>query len=653
MTFASPNWAWLLFILPVIALFKIAADARASKVAAMFASSERIRTALHGKGTLVRSGVRFGLQLLGLAFFILALTRPQVGDEDKKIEQTGRNVFIAVDTSKSMLADDVSPNRLTRAKLAAQDLLEKLSGDRVGLIAFAGRAFLQAPLTTDHEAVIESIQSLDHTTIPRGGSSLGSAIALALQAIEKMPGNQHGMVIFTDGQETDAAMLEAAKRAQEKNLLLLPVGVGTAEGALIPDPDPQNQGGFVQDENGNVVKSRLESAALQELAQASGGEYVELNSQALTQTLVDRLLSKLDKHRAESRQLTRPIDRYQWPLFAGILCIMMSLIIHPSSGRTVRQAPLPVDPQATVHQPPPLPSPAAAALILLGLVFLGSFSPATAASRADLSAARRSYDDSHFDHARDTYQNLARDKESPEYAGEVAYGLGASTLKLKDYDSATRAFSDALQSTDGTMQRMAHRGLGTTLYDQGDSILAKQPDRTVKAWTDSVTHFESAMKTAPEGSEEHTQLQENRDFVKKRLDELKEQQKQQQQQQKNKDKQKGKGKGKGEPEEQDPDQQPEDGEQQEPREEGDEKKADAMQKEQGDLPEGDIKAGEGGKPDEKQQGKETDEKEADRQNDQTGFSPQEARNRLRNYADDQKSVQYLMREERPAGGKDY
>ncbi len=131
------------------------------------------------------------------------MTRPQYGTKQTDLPQSGRNVFIAIDTSKSMLADDMSPNRLTRAKLAAQDLLEKLPGDRVGLVAFAGRAFLQAPLTTDHEAVRESIQALDHTSIPRGGSSLASAINLVLEIIEKTPGQRSGMMMFTDGQETD------------------------------------------------------------------------------------------------------------------------------------------------------------------------------------------------------------------------------------------------------------------------------------------------------------------------------------------------------------------------------------------------------------------------------------------------------------------
>lgn len=645
MTFASPNWAYLLFVLPLIALFKIAADARAHKVTAVFASSERLRPSILGGASLIRSGVRFGLQLLGLGFFIIALTRPQIGEQERHIEQSGRNIFIAVDTSKSMLADDVTPNRLTRAKLAAQDLLEKLPGDRVGLIAFAGRAFLQAPLTTDHEAVTESIQALDHTTIPRGGSSLGSAIALALNAVEKVPGRQHGMIIFSDGQETDDAMLATARDAREKSLLLLPVGVGTAEGALIPDPNPQNQGDFLRDEEGNVIKSRLESAALQELARVSGGEYVELNSQSLTQTLVNRLLSNLDRHRAESRQLTRPIDRYQWPLFLGIVCIVMSLILNPSARRPVRTAPLPVDPQTSVHQPPPLP--AAQVMLTMILLMLGTVPRVTAASRDDLAGAKLAYEEGHFDRARDIYRRLSKDKQPPAPVEELAYGVGASTLQLKDYDSAARAFSDALQSADRDVQRRSQRGIATALYNQGDAIVAKQPERTIKAWTDSRDHFDSALKITPEGTPEYTELKENRDFVQKRLDELK---KEQEQKQQNKDKQgkQGKGKGEGQPQEK------QDGEgQDEPKEPGSEKKTDAIQKEQGALPEGQIRAGEGGKPDEKQQGKDQPGTEEDKRNDQTGFSPGEARSQLRNYADDQKSVQYLMRNESPVGGKDY
>src|SRR5262245_35064159 len=142
MTFAAPSYAYLLFVLPFIALVKIWADGRATRALQAFASSERLRVPLMGGAAPIWSGLHFGLQLLALGFFIIALTRPQVGTQHRDIQQSGRNIFIAIDTSKSMLANDVNPNRLTRAKLAAQDLLAKLPGDRVGLIAFAGRSFL-------------------------------------------------------------------------------------------------------------------------------------------------------------------------------------------------------------------------------------------------------------------------------------------------------------------------------------------------------------------------------------------------------------------------------------------------------------------------------------------------------------------------------
>jgi Ca-activated chloride channel family protein len=670
MTFADPNWAWWLFALPVIALFKIAADARARQVTTIFVTSERLRTALQGGTSMIRSGVRFGLQLLGLGFFILALTRPQVGDQQREIEQTGRNILIAIDCSKSMLANDVKPDRLTRAKLAAQDLLEKLPNDRVGIIAFAGRAFLQAPLTTDHEAVIETIQALNYTTIPRGGSSLGSAIALGLHSVEKMPGRQHGLIIFTDGQETDNAMLETAREAREKNLLILPVGVGTADGELIPDPDPMRAGDFVRDEDGNPVKSQLEAAALEELARVSGSEYVELNSQALTQTLVDRLLSNLDRHQAESRHLSRPIDRYQWPLFAGILCLLMSLVIHPSARRQVRPAPLPVDPQSTVHQPRLQPQAALIALLVLTLPLQG-----TAATTQELKAARNAYDEGQFEQAKKFYQRFSEDlkeqqaKESnkrsrlgrlwhsarqwlnpnDEGRAEIDYGLGASTMRLKDYDTAARAFSDALQSPDPDIKRRAQRGLATSLYEQGESIMVKQPDRTIKNWTDSRDHFDSAMRTAEEGSKEYAELKENRDFVQRRLDELKQEQaRKQQQQQQQKDDQQGKGKGKGK----EKDKKSSGNSDQPPEDSGE--KFDAIQKEQAALPEGQIRAGEAGQqPEDKPQ----DKPSGGERNEKTGFTVQEALDQLRTYADDQKydgrSLQYLMRDERPAGGKDY
>ncbi len=658
MTFAATSYAYFLFLLPVVALLKIWADARGRAAVRAFAESDRLRPSLLGGASSVWSGIHFGMQMLGLFFLIIALTRPQYGIEQQDIEQTGRSIFIAIDTSKSMLADDMSPNRLTRAKLAALDLLEKLPGDRVGLIAFAGRAFLQAPLTTDHDAVRESIQSLDHTTIPRGGSSLGQAIELAVQTIEKNANQQHGMVIFSDGQETDSATLEAAKKAAEKHLLILPVGVGTVDGSLIPDPEPDKKGDYIRDESGTVVRARLEWELLKKVADITGGQYTELATQALTKTLVDNLTAQLDRKKAESRQQTRPIERYQWPLFLAILLLTLSMMIRPSSRKLIRRvAALPVEPQTAVHQPPPLPISA----LIVALLILTSMG-ASAASIDDVKKAQDEYKDGRYETSKNDYSRLLNEKKLPADPGELAYGLGASTHKLKDYQHSIQAFSQALQSHDQNIKRQAFRGLATSLYEQGEVLMAKKPEDTIKSWTESRDDFDAALPYHDPASAEYMEIKENRDFVQKRLDELKKEQEQQKQKgkgkkDKNKDKKKGDEKGDGESNEKDDPS--EDGQGENDKE--NQKEHDAMQKkEQQQQPgEGQIQSDQSaGKPQEpKDQGQQQpgDAKEAAEQerNKKTGFSPLEARAQLRNYADDQKSVQYLMKRERPMGGKDY
>jgi Ca-activated chloride channel family protein len=590
---------------------------------------------------------------MGLAFFIIAMTRPQYGTEESDIPQTGRDVFIAVDCSKSMLCDDMTPNRLTRAKLAAQDLLDKLRGDRVGLVAFAGRAFLQAPLTTDHDAVRESIQALDYTTIPRGGSSLASAIELVLQTVEKMPGQHHGMILFTDGQETDEGTIKAAKDAAEKHLLILPVGMGTAEGSLIPDPDPEHHGDYLRDARGNVIKTHLESALLQEVAVITGGHYLELASQPLSQSVVDNLTAQLDRQTTDSRHESRPIERYQWPLGGGIVCFILSLFMRPFSRRTIKPPALPVDPQATVHAPRAATAAVATALALL------IAAPLHAAPYDAVQQAQDEYASGRIDQARESYRQLLAQKDSPFDKADLAYGLGAADRRLKDYEGAVRAFSDALRSQNATTQQQALRGLASSLYDMGEQRLLRDPDSTVKAWTDSLDHFDTDLKRLKRDSAEYQEVKENRDFVQKRLDELKklqEQRKQQKNGKNEKQQQKQKGSGEGEEEE---DEDGKGGQPQDKDNEGKESKKqhDALQKPQDQLPNGQLRAAENSEGQKQQQPPKEQPGDGDQKKDPHAFSEEEARNQLRNYADDQKvpgSLQYLMRRgEPPAGGKDY
>ena len=182
--------------------------------------------------------------LLALAFFIIALAKPQMGYTEHEVSGKGRNVMIAMDVSRSMLATDIAPNRLQRAKLAVQDLITALPQDRIGLIAFSGRAFVQAPLTIDHTAILESIEQLDTETIPRGGTNIAMAIELAMETFNKTESANHALVLFSDGDELEGTALEAAQKAKQEDIIVVAIGVGTTSGSIIPDPSPRSSGGI-------------------------------------------------------------------------------------------------------------------------------------------------------------------------------------------------------------------------------------------------------------------------------------------------------------------------------------------------------------------------------------------------------------------------
>src|SRR6202043_689081 len=186
-------------------------------------------------------------------------------------KRKGLDLLIAVDTSRSMLSDDVQPNRIERVKLAIQDLINELQGDRVGLIAFAGRAFLQAPLTIDYDAVVEAINDLDTKTIPEGGTNISDAIALAARTYGKSAVGNRALVIFTDGEELSGDAVKAAKAAADAGIRIFTVGVGTPQGSLIPVPNEDGGTSFVKDSSGQVVKSKLDDKRLREIAEATGG----------------------------------------------------------------------------------------------------------------------------------------------------------------------------------------------------------------------------------------------------------------------------------------------------------------------------------------------------------------------------------------------
>ena len=505
MSFGAPEWLWGLFLVPLLIALFVRAERRGYRRLQEFVSA-RLLPQLAGTVNRPRRVIKFGLQLLGLCLAVVSLAQPRWGYTFQDVKRKGLDLLIAVDTSRSMLSNDVQPDRLERVKLAIQDLINELQGDRVGLIAFAGRAFLQAPLTIDYDAAVEAVNDLDTKTIPEGGTNISSAIALAMQSFGKSATGNRALIIFTDGEETetggDAVAVKMAKEAADAGVRIFTVGVGTPEGSLIPIAGDDGETAFVKDSAGQVHKSKLDEKGLREIAQTTGGFYIHLESGPGTMRQIQNEgLAKMQAAEMDVRLSRRPIERYEWPLAAALTALALSILLP--ERRRMRERSYAPAAARTVG--------ATAAL----LIFLSSFALG-AAPGID------AYRDGKFEDAYSQFQQTL--KSHPQSAAEdkLQFDSGAAAYKLKDYNRALESFSQALLSRDTGLQSRGHYNLGNTLYERGET--EKSDDKKLSDWTNALDHYQQTLKLDPQDKD----AKDNYEYVKKKIEELKNRKSQQQ-----------------------------------------------------------------------------------------------------------------------------
>ncbi|MGA2138146.1 MAG: VWA domain-containing protein [Verrucomicrobiia bacterium] len=314
MQFGNPTSFWLLALAPVLAVFLVWAFRARRRALARFASQPLLQRLAESVRPVARRW-KAVLIVTAVTLAALALTQPRWGFEWREVKHKGVDVFVLLDVSKSMLTEDVRPNRLTQAKYAVQDLLEKLRGDRIGLVAFAGTAFVQCPLTVDYEAFRLTLKDADTRIIPRGGTAIGTAIRTALKAFEAGEGRDRAIVLITDGEETESDALAAADEAAKAGVKMYAIGVGTAEGELIPVREDGKPMEFLKDREGKVVKSRLDEETLKQLALKTGGIYVRSAAGDFgIDTIYDKGIAQLQRKEYEARLQKQYFERFQWPL---------------------------------------------------------------------------------------------------------------------------------------------------------------------------------------------------------------------------------------------------------------------------------------------------------------------------------------------------
>ena len=332
--FGNPTAFWFLLGLFPVVFFFIWGDWRRRQLSHYFSQQFSYLT----------RHIRFGRQrlsqfLIVIAYFslVLACLYPQIGQQPKWIKQSGVDILIAVDLSTSMLAQDIKPNRLEVAKQGISQLLSILEGDRVGLIAFAGSSYIQCPLTTDYSTVKTFLLALDSTTIPRSGTEISRAIQLAINhsstkiIVPSSPVDKRKkiLVFFSDGEDHSQVAVETAKIAKENDIRIYCLGIGRSDvGSPIPIHDEQGKlYGYKRDSKNSIVVSKLNKNLLQEIAQLTGGSYYHLSPSTQEITDLYKTLSSLKNSAIEEQTYTYYTDKFQWPLFVALLCLMAEWLL--------------------------------------------------------------------------------------------------------------------------------------------------------------------------------------------------------------------------------------------------------------------------------------------------------------------------------------
>lgn len=564
LTFGSPLWLWALALLPVAAGVFVWSHRRGRELVQRIVAP-RLREQLAGSVSLPRRMARAVLLLSALGFAFVALAQPRYGFIERETKQEGRDVIVAIDTSKSMLATDIAPSRLVRAKMFTQDLLRLLHGDRMGLIAFAGSSFLQAPLTLDYTAVTNALEELDTSIIPRGGTNIAAAISAAREAFGKAEGQVRALVVLTDGEELDADGIAAAKKAEAEGIRIFTVGIGSPEGSLIPVTLPDGRRDVVRDNAGKPVMSKLDESRLKEISAATGGFYTSIGPDA-ARTIFQEGIEPMERAEMGVFSARQPIERFQWPLAAAVASLTLSLL--PGDRRRV---------------------PKVAALLLLAAM------PAQAQSGLD------DFQNGNYEKASEAFQEGLKTQPGSH---KLQFNAGAAAYKTGDFENAVTHFTDALLAGDRQLKEDASYNLANALVRKGEAATEAEAKKT--NWKSAIEHYEETLRLNPENKK----AQDNLEITKKLLEDLEKQQPQQdqqndQQQDQNKDQQDQKD------QEQQKNDQQQDGDSSQDKQEKDQQEKDQQQQDQQEN------------KDQQQEGENEDQKDGDQQQEDKDQQPQD------------------------------
>ena len=332
--FGNSEFLWGLLVIPILALFFIWSRVARKRALRRFGNEEILKQ-LMPFASKSRPGFKFFVLMLALAFIIVGIARPQYGSKLKKVKREGIELVIALDVSNSMMAEDIQPNRLDRAKLAISRLVDKLKDDKIGLIVFAGDAYTQLPITTDYNSAKLFLNAVNTQIVPKQGTAIGAAINLAIRSFTPDSKANKAIIVITDGENHEDDAVAAAKSAVENGMVVHTIGMGLPQGSPIPVLR-NGQKEYLKDNQGNVVITKLDETRLEQIATAGDGVYVRANNaQVGLNTLFDEI-NKLEKTEMESLVYSDYEDQFQYFFAIGMILILLEFFILERKNRYLK-----------------------------------------------------------------------------------------------------------------------------------------------------------------------------------------------------------------------------------------------------------------------------------------------------------------------------
>ncbi len=319
--FENTEYLYLLLLVPLFGLIYWKANHDRKRRLMRFGDPESVKLLIPDRSPR-RENLKFTLLLLALTLIVLGLARPQIGSKLREVEREGIEIMLAIDVSNSMLAEDFEPNRLERTKYAVGRLLEGINEDKIGVIIFAGDAYVQLPITSDYVTARNFVSQISTTAISKQGTNIGAAIDLAVNSFSSQSEGSRVVVLITDGENHEQDAMAAAQLAASRGIKIYTIGIGTPEGAPIRVGND-----FIRDENGDMVVSKLDEKGLEEIALSTGGAYIRADNRSVGLTEIVEQINATQRAQFSTEVFEEYDEKYQYFVGAALVLLLLEMAI--------------------------------------------------------------------------------------------------------------------------------------------------------------------------------------------------------------------------------------------------------------------------------------------------------------------------------------